>query len=550
MSNKSDIKDNVGYLGNTFQLKTLWQVLTDVKFAENTLPYLESSYFDDGHFKRIVTLLRDYFDRHARPASIKNGSAEEIINEVKLDDVEKDVLKQIVGKISAWELGVIKGEIPHDGEIIQKKIYKFIKQQKYKNLGDYIQTRVKEGKTDDDFITDIEEEIKKISVIGDTGDEGIDLFRNIDDVLADDYRETIPTGISKIDHLMNGGLGKGEMGLILAGPGTGKSTILTKIANTAINHGKNVLQIIFEDTYKDIIRKHYCVWSGVPLPEITDRKEFVREKVLDKQADLKGRLVLIKFPEEGITVPFIERWIADYTKRTGIKFDLIVLDYIDCVESHKKHKEKLDDELKVIKSFIGLLDRLEVPGWSAVQSNREGATAQFIQSSQISGNFKKTHKVHFMMSIAKNPTQKAFGRANVQILKSRIGDDGLSYEDVMFDNKRMFIDIADKPFKITDEERNSMKDDGFNLESEDAFALIQRQFNAVERNNDEMKSEFLDPTVLANNLNETPILQPPAPVETPIQRITEAVVSPPSQTIKNNNTQTSDFDWITQGLNS
>jgi nucleoside-triphosphatase THEP1 len=534
---KQDVKDNIGYLGNTFQLKTLWQILTDIKFAENTLPYLESSYFDDGNFKRIVTLLRDYFDKHAKPASLKNGSAEEIVNEVRLDDVEKDVLKQILNKIGAWEMGVNRGEIPHDGEIIQNKIYKFIKQQKYKNLGEFIANRVKEGKTEDDFVGDIEDEIKKISVIGDSGKEGYDLFKSVDDVLSEDYRETIPTGISKIDHLMKGGLGKGEMGLILAGPGTGKSTILSKIANTALNHGKNVLQIIFEDTYKDIIRKHYCVWSGIPLPEMTEKKSFVREKILDKQAELKGRLVLIKFPEEGITVPYIERWIDDYTKKTGIKFDLIVLDYIDCVESHKKHKDKLDDEMKVIKSFIALLDKLNIPGWSAVQSNREGSVATYITSNQISGNFKKTHKVHFMMSIAKSALQKAHGRANVQILKSRVGEDGLSFEDVMFDNKRMFIDIADKPFRITAEEQSALKEQflGESLESEETMKLLQMSFGEADKNVDKIQEDIIDISKIENNLNEAPRIRISEAIPSKIQSL---------ETIKNNNSEDLDFELL------
>jgi nucleoside-triphosphatase THEP1 len=534
---KQDVKDNIGYLGNTFQLKTLWQILTDIKFAENTLPYLESSYFDDGNFKRIVTLLRDYFDKHAKPASLKNGSAEEIVNEVRLDDVEKDVLKQILNKIGAWEMGVNRGEIPHDGEIIQNKIYKFIKQQKYKNLGEFIANRVKEGKTEDDFVGDIEDEIKKISVIGDSGKEGYDLFKSVDDVLSEDYRETIPTGISKIDHLMKGGLGKGEMGLILAGPGTGKSTILSKIANTALNHGKNVLQIIFEDTYKDIIRKHYCVWSGIPLPEMTEKKSFVREKILDKQAELKGRLVLIKFPEEGITVPYIERWIDDYTKKTGIKFDLIVLDYIDCVESHKKHKDKLDDEMKVIKSFIALLDKLNIPGWSAVQSNREGSVATYITSNQISGNFKKTHKVHFMMSIAKSALQKAHGRANVQILKSRVGEDGLSFEDVMFDNKRMFIDIADKPFRITAEEQSALKEQflGESLESEETMKLLQMSFGEADKNVDKIQEDIIDISKIENNLNEAPRIRISEAIPSKIQSL---------ETIKNNNSEDLDIELL------
>lgn len=474
-----DVKDNVGYLGNTYQLKAFWQILTDASFGETTLPYLESSYFDDGYFRRLISILKDYNEKNARVPSIKNGSVYEIINEVKLEETEKEVLTKITDKIVAWQDGVVKGEIPFDGDVIQQKIYRFIKQQEYKNLGDFIQGKVKVGKVDDEFVIETEDKIKRISAIGQKSSDGVDLFYNIDDVLREDYRETIPTGIEKIDILMHGGLGKGELGLILAAPGTGKSTVLSKIANTALNHGKNVLQIIFEDTEKDIIRKHFCVWSGIPLPEMSAKAPFVKEKVIEKQNELKSRLVLLKFSDEGITIPFIERWIMDYQKRTGVIFDLIVLDYIDCVESHKKYKDKLDEELRVIKSFISLIDRLDIPGWSAVQGNRDSVSAAFIQSDQISGNFKKTHKVHFMMSIAKTALQKTFGRANIQILKSRVGDDGNQYEDVIFDNKKMLIDISDKPFKITKEEREAYEEGG-TIETDSVNDLIKEAFGMAE----------------------------------------------------------------------
>ncbi len=70
-------------------------------------------------------------------------------------------------------------------------------------------------------------------------------------------------GIAGIDKLLKGGLAKGEIGVILAPTGVGKTTVLTKISNTAFNMGYNVLQIFFEDNPKIIQRKHFTIWTGI-----------------------------------------------------------------------------------------------------------------------------------------------------------------------------------------------------------------------------------------------------------------------------------------------
>ena len=70
--------------------------------------------------------------------------------------------------------------------------------------------------------------------VGAKDTSSMDVFSNIDQVLDDDYRHPIPMGIPGIDRLLKGGLAKGEIGVILAPTGVGKSTILTKIANHAL----------------------------------------------------------------------------------------------------------------------------------------------------------------------------------------------------------------------------------------------------------------------------------------------------------------------------
>ena len=74
----------------------------------------------------------------------------------------------------------------------------------------------------------------------------MDIFDNIKEVLVDDFRKPIRTGINGLDEYMDGGLSKGELAVILAPFGVGKTTMITKLANTAMNDGYRVLQIFLK----------------------------------------------------------------------------------------------------------------------------------------------------------------------------------------------------------------------------------------------------------------------------------------------------------------
>lgn len=712
MIDNKDRTDNLGYLGRPFQLKVIHQLLVDNKFSENVLQYIEPKYFDDDSYKRIVVLIKNYYELYTKSPSINNGSIYEIINSKIPDDIERETLIKIIDKIKDRTKKISVGLINDDGDVTQNNVWLFIKQQEYKQLGQYIIKTTFQG--DLNLIGDIEEKINKIHKIGPEDDTGVDVFSDIDDTLEQDFRNTIPTGLGdEIDELMGGGLGNGEMGFILAGLGTGKAqpltaniltpdgwklmgdisvgdevissngkptkvlgvypqegdrdvykvefndgsitecdinhlwsirtdinqeyevkelneiitlinndnkvyiptvkpielskkklsykflyknkpyelggslyayhrklmnkyieyiihnsveykiefikgyfqskinkipikdnllsikesdsyflrklyeiikslggigefnvcqeykwpkldftlpkeifnqifeneeytlkpidnfiknieykgkektqciyvedesheyitddyivthntTALTKIANHAHSIGKNVLQIFFEDNKKQIKRKHYAIWSGVAQSRIDDNVKIVKENILNIKNNHKNKLILVKFPQDDeITVPFIKRWILNYQKIFGIKFDMIVLDYIDCVESHEKNKnsDTLSNELKVVKAFEAMLAELNIPGWSAIQGNRNSLGAEVVTTNQMGGNIKKAQKTHFLMSIARSDDQKEQGLANIKILKSRFGRDGILFEDCHFNNDTLNINI-------------------------------------------------------------------------------------------------------------
>jgi replicative DNA helicase len=271
----------------------------------------------------------------------------------------------------------------------------------------------------------------------DTGTE--DVFHNLDDVLNDDYRHPIPMGIPGIDRLLKGGLAKGEIGVILAPTGVGKTSMTTKIANHAFNMGFNVLQVFFEDNSKIIQRKHFTLWTGIKPDDLSLKKDEVMEKVADIQNTMKNKLILKKLPSDSLTMLQIKnqirKMIAD-----GLNLDLIILDYIDCVMPEKSLGDEWKSEGSVMRAFESMCHELNIAGWTATQGNRSSISSEVVTTDQMGGSIKKAQVGHVIISIAKTLQQKEMKLATIAITKSRIGSDGIVFENCKFDNDLIEID--------------------------------------------------------------------------------------------------------------
>jgi replicative DNA helicase len=266
-----------------------------------------------------------------------------------------------------------------------------------------------------------------------------DVFSNLDDVLNEDFRHPIPMGIPSIDRLLKGGLAKGEIGVVLAPTGVGKSTLLTKISNHAFNLGYNVLQIFFEDNPKIIQRKHFTLWTKVHPDDMSNKKEEVMNKVQEIKDTMDNKLVLKKLPSDTMTMLQIKnqirKMIAD-----GIKIDMILLDYIDCVVPDKNLGDEWKSEGSVMRAFEAMCHELNLVGWTATQGNRSSISSEVVTTDQMGGSIKKAQVGHVIISVAKTLQQKEMKLATIAITKSRIGDDGIVFENCKFDNGMLEID--------------------------------------------------------------------------------------------------------------
>lgn len=432
------------YLGTHFQLKLFWQILTDIEFAEKILNFLDVDYFDDINYKRLFLVITKYREENGIAPNIRNKSINEAIKKYNSgNSIEEEILLEVLKQIQYWEEAVINNRTPFDGDVVQKETFIFIKQQEYRRLSETILKKVKNGAIrDKNNIFEIENEFGKINRIGEEEDYGVDLTKNIDSVFESSIRNGIPTGIKGIDDV-TGGLANGEVGIILAASGVGKTTILTKIANSALEDDKNVLQIIFEDTEDEVRRKHFAIWSKIGLSDLVDKKNEAKSIVSEKMKSLNNKLIIKRFDENETTLIDIKNWIINFHKKYGIKFDVIILDYLDCVSPHVTTTDQNQAELAIMKMLISISSKLDVPIWTALQGNRSSFNAEWIDHTHMGGSIKRAQKSHFLMSISRTQEQKRLGVANMQILKARFASDGHTFKDCIFNNNTLEIRILD-----------------------------------------------------------------------------------------------------------
>lgn len=428
----SSITSSFEDLGKDFQLQLINEIVTDHKFGLSIIDIIDPHYFNSEAYQRITHAIKRYHAEHEVLLNFRILRST-ILNDVgpnhealrtQLDDTITDIENCKIGNLN-----------------VQGNAKKFCKLQSVRTVVNEIKTKLDRG-----IISDYDEIEKKIkdAITFKEQDDPIVLFDNIDKVLSEDYRDPIPTGIEGIDKCTKGGLSKGELGLVIAPLGVGKTTFLTKVASSAFLDGRTVLQIFFEDKEEAVQRKHFSALTGISLSDLSENKPMIVNKIGEIKQKYKNNLYLQKLPSDGVTINKIKNIIKKINSK-GDKVDVLVLDYIDCLSMEKENSnsEEWSNEGKIMRAFESMVDEMNVVGWTATQGNRSSTSVEVVKTENMGGNLKKAQIAHFIMSIGKTLEQKDQKIATISILKNRMGDDGMIYKDCLFDNSRMVIDTND-----------------------------------------------------------------------------------------------------------
>ena len=437
-------KKNFGYLGNTFQIQLLNNIVTYKDFANSIIEVIDPHYFDNQYFRIICQMIREYYTKYEHTPTF-NTLEQLTKSEISSPMAQKSILDT---------LEQVKNVADEGSIFVQEKALKFCKQQELQKVMVKTQSIIDKG--DFESYDKLEEMVRGALQVGEVDKGTADVFFNLDEVLNEDYRHPIPIGVPGIDNLLKGGLAKGEIGVILAPTGVGKSTFTTKIANHAFNLGYNVLQIFFEDNPKIIQRKHITLWTGIHPDDLTENRVEVMEKVKQIQESRKNKLIMKKLSSDTVTMNQIKNQVRKMIAE-GTKIDMIILDYIDCVVPDKNLGDEWKSEGSVMRGFEAMCHELDIAGWTATQGNRSSISAEVVTTDQMGGSIKKAQVGHVIITVAKSLQQKEMNLATIAITKSRIGKDGIIFENCKFDNGMLEIDTEQSVTFLGHEEQKEVK---------------------------------------------------------------------------------------------
>jgi replicative DNA helicase len=446
----SVIQNQLDTFGNDFQIDLFHEIIVDPRFGETVIDSLDETHFKVLAFQKILFLIKKYYKDHETIITFPN-----LKTEVNVEIPDHTFKTQILDTLNEIENKNVTNKN------VQNYVKKFCKMQALKNVLKEVSKKIERGDVEE--YDQIEKKIKDALIFKETEDS-ITLFQDMDNVLSDDFRDPIASGIKGIDDIMGGGIAKGELALAIAPLGVGKTTLLTKIANQAYQDGRNVLQIFFEDKEKAIQRKHYTILTEVPLSEIStdvgralskSRLESFKKTFENKPDNKKNNLFLQKLPADGVTITKIKNIIKKLNSK-GHKIDLLVLDYIDCVSLEKEYANSSSDEWasegRVMRLLETMIEEVGVACWTATQGNRASTSLEVVKTENMGGSLKKAQIAHFIMSIGKTLEQKEANVATISILKNRLGKDGMIYPNCKFDNGLLIIDtndqISEKGFEV------------------------------------------------------------------------------------------------------
>lgn len=288
----------------------------------------------------------------------------------------------------------------------------------------------------DAILKNIEEALKA----GQPKDTGHDYFRDVNKRLAKDFRIPIPC-MAGLDELIGGGLSPGELGVVIAPPGGGKSMALVKFASTALLQGKKVVYYTLELSEEVVGQRFDACINDIRLKNVWDYPEHISEK-LEDLAKLGGGLKIKEFLEGGVTVNTIKAHLKTL-EIEGFVPDVIFVDYLGLMKPLGSYAEKRHALTDIAEGLRNIANNMRVPLWSAHQTNRTAIQEERINTAHVGESLGIIATVDLALGLGRPDEMKEDNQAMLGIIKNRLGQDGI-YKLLMFDTRRVFIEFANE----------------------------------------------------------------------------------------------------------
>ena len=415
--------DTITEFGPAFQSKVIASLVRNGTFLSQARDVINPNFFESSASQWIVEKIIDYFDEYRKNPTIEFFRAE--FGEIaKNETLKVEVLDQLKNSKRHFN--------DTDLQYVEDKFLEFCKNQTLKSAilrsADLLQ-RGQYG--------EIKVMIDGAMKAGTQKDIGLRWDEDFEKRHIEAARNTMTTGWTVVDKYLDGGLGPGELGVIAAPSGIGKSWALTHLGKAALRNGKNVVHYTYElnENYQGI--RYDTSFTGIEPSALKHHLESVKS-VIEK---VDGKLFIKYFPTRTATHHTLLSHI-DHLSIQDFRPDLIIIDYADLMRTPTRSNARHEELGYIYEELRSMAGELQIPIWTASQTQRSSINDEVIEADKIGESYNKVKTADVLLSLSRKTEDKINNTARLHIVKNRFGADGVTLP-VKMDTSKGLVDVHD-----------------------------------------------------------------------------------------------------------
>lgn len=393
---------------NYFETIVAYKSLTDESYLSSIVDYIKPVYFKDKDIKCIFLLIKDFFEKRGTVPTLTEVKTHLTTEELK------DAFKNTVKKFTDIDKNFNIEELTANTELFLKE------KAVYHTMMDIVDN-INKDSVDTAVILDKFETACNISL---TTNKGLDLFNEVDILIENINSDVkfIPSGWNWLNEKISGGfLESGRSLYVFTGEtNIGKSIFLGNVATNIANQGKSVLLVTLEMPELIYAQRLSSSITKIPLSKLKTESSTLKHQLEEHaSANPQARILIKEFPPSTITPSYLKSYIKKLQSH-GIKFDAIVVDYINLLRSTEGNNsyERIKDATEQLRA---LSYTFNCPIISATQLNRSGFSVSDPGLNTISESMGLAMTADVIVSIWQEDTDRELGVIRMGMMKNRFG---------------------------------------------------------------------------------------------------------------------------------
>lgn len=407
--------------GERFQRHILACACRIPGFVERCRTVLNHEYFTSAPHQAIAQALLDHVDQEEElpSQSMLIEDSRQLVGPEDLELIEDELE------------GLYTEEIP-DADGVERRVVQFGKRMALALACIEGAEAVESGD-----LTKIDQLVKDALLVGeDMSDVGIDYVDELENRIpfyldpAKSSVDKIETGIAHLDAMLDGGLERGELGVLLAPPKRGKTTALVNFGYGALIDliGLNVVHYSCEIKDHRVIARYDDRLLGMHVKKRnTDRRGFVGELRKRVQSYAHGNLFVKGYNTREASVETLRSHLSILAAR-GFPPDLVIVDYANIIRAVRRIGEFRHEQAGIVEDLRKLAGDFNCVVWTAAQTNRASISKETVTMDDVAETIEIVHVADVIVALCQSDDEKIDQRCRLFGAALRNQEDGRTVE--------------------------------------------------------------------------------------------------------------------------